>query len=102
MNEYEVVVTLAQEGILMGAENDQEALTRAKQIIAEQYGDSVAKDATYEVKKMLIGNLSRKINLIHHNIQELENHPDLIINFDYSQTYEVLEQVREILERESA
>lgn len=53
MNDYEVIVTLAQEGILMGAENDQEALTRAKQIIAEQYGDSTAQYATYEVKMLM-------------------------------------------------
>jgi hypothetical protein len=50
MKEYVVIVTLASEAISLGADNDSEAVSRAKLIIAEQYGDSVANDATYEVE----------------------------------------------------
>ncbi len=50
MKEYVVLVTLKNEAILLGADSDSEALSRAKLIIAEQYGDSVANDATYELE----------------------------------------------------
>jgi hypothetical protein len=50
MKDYTVLVTLRGEAISLGADNDSEAVSRAKLIIAEQYGDSVANDATYEVE----------------------------------------------------
>ncbi len=50
MKDYVVLVTLKNEAILSGADSDSEALSRAKLIIAEQYGDSVANDATYELE----------------------------------------------------
>ena len=50
MKNYTVIVTLSSEAILLGADNDSEALSKAKLIIAEEYGDSVANDATYELE----------------------------------------------------
>jgi hypothetical protein len=50
MNDYVVLVTFKGEAISLGADNNGEALSRAKLIIAEQYGDSVANDATYELE----------------------------------------------------
>jgi hypothetical protein len=50
MTDYTVIVTLSSEAISLGADSDSEALSRAKLIIAEEYGDSVAKDATYELE----------------------------------------------------
>jgi hypothetical protein len=49
MKDYAVVVTLAEEAIILGANTDKEALSKAKQIIVEQYGESVASDATYKI-----------------------------------------------------
>jgi hypothetical protein len=50
MKNYTVIVTLSSEAILLGADNDNEALSKAKLIIAEQYGNSIASDATYELE----------------------------------------------------
>ena len=48
--EYVVVVKLMSEAISLGADSTEDAISKAKEIIAEQYGDSVAKDATYAVE----------------------------------------------------
>lgn len=50
MSDYLVLVTLSQEAISLGAESKEEAIRKAKAIIAEEYGESVANDATYETK----------------------------------------------------
>ena len=50
MSDYLVLVTLSQEAISLGAESKEEAIKKAKAIIAEEYGESVANDATYEAK----------------------------------------------------
>ena len=50
MSDYLVLVTLSQEAISLGAESKEEAIKKAKAIIAEEYGESVANDATYETK----------------------------------------------------
>ena len=50
MSDYLVLVTLSQEAISLGAESKEEAIEKAKAIIAEEYGESVANDATYETK----------------------------------------------------
>jgi hypothetical protein len=50
VKDYTVIVTLSAEAISLGADTDTEALGRARLIIAEQYGDSVANDATYEIE----------------------------------------------------
>lgn len=51
MKEYLVIVKLMSEAISLGAEDDNSALERARQIIAEEYSESVAKDASYEVRE---------------------------------------------------
>jgi hypothetical protein len=50
MKDYVVVVELSNEVISLGADSGQEAKDKARLIIAEQYGESVANDATYEVE----------------------------------------------------
>jgi hypothetical protein len=50
MKDYVVIVNLASEAIALGADSEQEAKDKALLIIAEQYGDSVANDATYELE----------------------------------------------------
>ena len=52
MSEYKdftVLVNLKGEAISLEAIDDSEAITRAREIVAEQYGESVAKDASYSI-----------------------------------------------------
>jgi hypothetical protein len=49
MNSYVVTVKLATEAILLSAEGVQEAKDKALSVMIEQYGQSVAYDASYEV-----------------------------------------------------
>jgi hypothetical protein len=51
MKDYVIVVKLASEAIALGADSEQEAKDKALLIIAGQYGDSVANDATYEIER---------------------------------------------------
>lgn len=48
-NDYVVEVNFMGESISLSARNKNEAIERAKDIISEEYGDSVAGDATYKV-----------------------------------------------------
>jgi hypothetical protein len=50
MKDYVVIVKLASEAIALEAESEQEAKDRALSIMVEEYGESVANDATYEVE----------------------------------------------------
>jgi hypothetical protein len=50
MNDYTVLVDLKGESISLGANNSKQAIAQAIEIIKEQYGDSVADDATYTVE----------------------------------------------------
>ena len=50
VKDYIVIATLAPEAISLGAENKEEAIAKARAIIAEQYGESVANDATYQLE----------------------------------------------------
>jgi hypothetical protein len=50
MNNYVVTVKLASEAIALEAESVQEAKDRALSIMSEEYGESVANDASYEVE----------------------------------------------------
>jgi hypothetical protein len=50
MQDYTVIVTLASEAIALEAEGVQEAKDKALLIMIEQYGESVAYDASYEVE----------------------------------------------------
>ena len=50
MNNYVVTVKLASEAIALEAESVQEAKDKALSIMIEQYGQSVAYDASYEVE----------------------------------------------------
>jgi hypothetical protein len=50
MNSYVVTVKLATEAIALEAESVQEAKDRALSIMIEEYGESVAYDASYEVE----------------------------------------------------
>ena len=49
-NEYVVVVRLMSEAISLGASSEEEAISKAREIIAEQYSEGVAKDATYTIE----------------------------------------------------
>ena len=49
MNDYVVLVDLKGEAISLGADNNEQAIAQAKEIIKEQYGESVAKDASYSI-----------------------------------------------------
>lgn len=49
MNDYTVLVNLKGEAISLGASDMQEAIAKAKEIITEQYGESVANDAEYKL-----------------------------------------------------
>jgi hypothetical protein len=49
MGQYVVLVDFAGEAISLSAENNEDAIRLAKDIIAEQYSDSVADDATFKV-----------------------------------------------------
>ena len=51
VNDYTILVDLKGEEITLGADNPSEAISKARKIIAEQYGDSVANDATYSLDK---------------------------------------------------
>ena len=51
VNDYTILVDLKGEAITLGADNPSEAISKARKIIAEQYGDSVANDATYSLEK---------------------------------------------------
>ena len=51
MKDYLVLVTLSQEAISLGADNKEEAIKRARAIIAEQYGESIASDANYQTEE---------------------------------------------------
>lgn len=50
MRDYLVIVKLASEAIALEAESVQEAKDKALSIMIEQYGESVANDASYEVE----------------------------------------------------
>jgi hypothetical protein len=50
MNDYTVLVNLKGEAIFLGAANGEKAIAKAKEIIKEQYGESVANDADYLVE----------------------------------------------------
>jgi hypothetical protein len=50
MNNYVVTVKLASEAIALEAESVQEAKDKALSIMIEQYGQSVAYDASYEAE----------------------------------------------------
>lgn len=50
MKDYVVMVKLASEAIALEAESVQEAKDKALSIMIEQYGESVANDASYEVE----------------------------------------------------
>ena len=50
MKDYTIVATLASEAISLGADTKEEAIAKARAIIAEQYGKSVANDATYQLE----------------------------------------------------
>jgi hypothetical protein len=49
MKDYIVLVDFAGESISLSAKDSDEAVEMAKSIIAEEYGDSVADDATFMV-----------------------------------------------------
>lgn len=49
MNDFTVLVDLKGEAISLGALNSSEAIAQAREIIAEQYGESVARDASYSI-----------------------------------------------------
>lgn len=51
MKDFTVLVDLKGEAISLGAESSSEALDRARAIIAEQYGQGVANDATYKLER---------------------------------------------------
>ena len=51
VNDYTILVDLKGEAITLGADNPSEAISKARKIIAEQYGDNVANDATYSLDK---------------------------------------------------
>lgn len=51
MKDYTVLATLAPEAISLGADTKEEAIAKARAIIAEQYGKSVANDATYQLEE---------------------------------------------------
>lgn len=52
MKEYVVIVKLGDEAIALTADNEQHAIERAKDIIAEQYGYDLSRSKTisYEVE----------------------------------------------------
>lgn len=53
MNEYMdyvVLVDLKGEAISLDASTKEEAITKAKEVIKHQYGESVANDATYSLE----------------------------------------------------
>jgi multidrug efflux pump subunit AcrB len=49
MKNYVVLVDFAGESISLSAKDNEEAIRLAKDIITEEYGDSVADDATFKV-----------------------------------------------------
>lgn len=49
-NEYVVIVKLMSEVVSLGANSKEEAISKAREIIAEQYSESVAKDASYTIE----------------------------------------------------
>ena len=51
VNDYTILVDLKGEAITLGADNPSEAISKARNIIAEQYGDSVANEAIYSLDK---------------------------------------------------
>ena len=51
MKNYVVLVDFAGESIVLTAENNEEAIKMAKDIISEEYGYSVADDATFKVSE---------------------------------------------------
>jgi hypothetical protein len=52
MKDYIVTVKLGEEAIYLGADSEKDALNRAKDIIAEQYGYELSRSSTvsYQVK----------------------------------------------------
>lgn len=50
MKDYVVIVKLSSEAIALEAESVQEAKDKALSIMIEQYGESLANDASYEVE----------------------------------------------------
>lgn len=51
MNDYVVIVDLGKEAIALGADSEQDAIQRAREIISETYGsDTLADTASYEVE----------------------------------------------------
>lgn len=51
MSDFTVLIDLKGEAISLGADSPSEALERARAIIAEQYGQGVANDATYKIER---------------------------------------------------
>lgn len=51
MKDYTIVATLAPEAISLGADTKEKAIAKARAIIAEQYGEGVANDATYQLEE---------------------------------------------------
>lgn len=49
--DFEVIVKLGEESILLGADTEEEAIERAKQIIAEQYGERLSQLSNYYLLK---------------------------------------------------
>lgn len=49
MKDFTVLVDLKGEAISLEAMSNSEAIARAREIITEQYGESVAKDASYAI-----------------------------------------------------
>jgi hypothetical protein len=49
MKDFTVLVDLKGEAISLEAISNSEAIARAREIITEQYGESVAKDASYSI-----------------------------------------------------
>ena len=52
MGQYVVIVKLGEEAIGLEADNKEEALERARNVIDESYGEIVAEDSEYEVKEV--------------------------------------------------
>ena len=51
MKDFTVLVDFKGEAVSLGADNVSDALERVRVIISEQYGQSVANDATYKIEK---------------------------------------------------
>lgn len=50
MNRYTITVRFAEEVVSLSATNQELALKRVKEIMAEEYTDAMAEHATYEIQ----------------------------------------------------